>query len=1151
MGAHAHEARALSRIVRAVGSSLELREVLGVIVRTLAESTPANRCFVYLTEGGGERLVLAAASRPYDHLVGQPSLARGEGIAGWAAEYGRPVFVPDSPRSDPRFAFVPEIDATEEGWYLATPMVGRDGTTIGVVTFTGAEPGEIDAGTVDLLASAASLVAGPIENARLFESTRRFAARQAAVASLGRRALQSSSLDALMTEAAAVVAETLAIDAASILELLPAGDRLRLRAGFGWDGKHVGKVTVGTGKLSLAGYTLQCGEPVISPDIHADERFVAPPSLVEREIVSSVSVIVHGRARPFGVLAAHSTARRRFEADEGAFLQSVANVLSDAVERERTLARLEETGEALRAVVESSPLPIVASDREGRVTMWNPAAERLYGWRSEEALGSRFPHVPAELAEGLEDDRRRLLAGGPLQSHRTVRHGKGGSPVSVEIVTAALRGSSGEVIGSLAVHSDITERLHAEEALRRRDAILSAVGRAAERFLSAGLARAAVEDMLGDLGRAAGVSAATVWETHAGATGVSLASLRHRWTAPGVELIEPATQDVPWASGFHRWADLLARGELVRGHVRELPERERAWWGDAHLGSLIVFPVFADEQWWGYISFEQVGEEREWASAEVGALRAAAAILGAAIQRTHAEEALRRSEQGLAAAQEIAKLGSWEWDVTTDALRWSDETYRICGVEAGSFAPTPAAFHALIPPEDRELMLTATAAAFQGAPYVLEHRIVRPDGDVRHVREMGRIDFDETGQPLRMVGTILDLTEKKRADEEHRVLEAQMQHTQKLESLGILAGGIAHDFNNLLMGILGNAGLVSLDLPQGPLRDRVGQIETAAQRAAELTHQLLAYAGKARFEIASVDLAELAREMTHLLEISIPKKVRLTYELDEHLPAVDADPTQLRQVVMNLMSNAAEAIGDTGGAVFVRVRTADVEAAELAGAYADPGLEPGRYVVLEVEDTGAGMDVDTVRRIFDPFFTTKIAGRGLGLAVVLGIVRAHGGAISVASEPGAGTLVRILLPASSVTTSNVVRLPEPATRRSAATVLVADDDEAVRAVTKDMLERYGYRTLTARDGREALELYEEHARDIDLVLLDMTMPVMDGVETLQALRRLRPEVPVLLSSGHAESEAESRLGDERPSGFIQKPYRPADLAERVRRTLAA
>jgi len=368
-------------------------------------------------------------------------------------------------------------------------------------------------------------------------------------------------------------------------------------------------------------------------------------------------------------------------------------------------------------------------------------------------------------------------------------------------------------------------------------------------------------------------------------------------------------------------------------------------------------------------------------------------------------------------------------------------------------------------------------------------------------------------------------------------------HSRKLESLGILAGGIAHDFNNLLVGILGNAGLALLELPAGsPARPLVEQVEKAALCAAELTNQMLAYAGKGRFVVASVDLSHLVEEMAHLHSAAISKKAILTCDLGEALPAVEGDATQLRQVVMNLLTNASDAVGDESGAITVRTGVVDADRRCLEEAYLSEDLPEGAYVYVEVADTGSGMDAETKARIFDPFFTTKFTGRGLGLAGTLGIVRAHRGAICVESEPGSGTTFRVLLPAAG----HAAASPEPGPPAAGppvvtGTVLVVDDEEAVRTVARSALERAGFSVLTACDGREGIEVFRAHADDIAAVVLDLTMPVVSGTEALRGLRALRAGVPVVLSSGYTEEDATGRFGSYETTAFVQKPYRPSEL----------
>ncbi len=396
-----------------------------------------------------------------------------------------------------------------------------------------------------------------------------------------------------------------------------------------------------------------------------------------------------------------------------------------------------------------------------------------------------------------------------------------------------------------------------------------------------------------------------------------------------------------------------------------------------------------------------------------------------------------------------------------------------------------------------------------------------------------------------------DVTDRKAAEEEKTRLEAQVQHAQKLESLGILTGGIAHDFNNLLMGILGNVDLALMKIADdSSARHYVKQIETTAKRAAELTNQMLAYSGKGTFVLTVVNLNKLVEEMTHLLEVSILKKVRLIYNFASDLPPIRADVTQIRQVVMNLITNASESIGDASGVITLSTGVVDVDREYLAGAYLAEELSEGSYVYFEVVDTGCGMDDETLPQIFDPFFTTKFAGRGLGLAAVMGIVRGHGGAIKVTSNPRNGACFRILFPLCEQPEEEIPEEPEiPPSWRGSGTILVVDDEEDVREVVGAMLETCGYDVLTAGDGYEGVELFREHSGEIRAVLLDWMMPRMNGDEALSEILRIRSDARVLLSSGYSEKEATSRFTRSHPAGFIQKPYQIKTLFGKLREVL--
>lgn len=388
---------------------------------------------------------------------------------------------------------------------------------------------------------------------------------------------------------------------------------------------------------------------------------------------------------------------------------------------------------------------------------------------------------------------------------------------------------------------------------------------------------------------------------------------------------------------------------------------------------------------------------------------------------------------------------------------------------------------------------------------------------------------------------------------ERQLLEAQMQRTQKLESLGVLSGGIAHDFNNLLTGILGNADVVFRALPEGSReRDLVAQVKAAAQAAADLTGQLLAYSGRGTFRTEPVNFSALVEEMARLLESSISKKVSLLYELGRDIPLVEADPTQIRQVVMNLITNASEAIGDSPGEVTLRTGSMQVGRERLLQSYTHDDLPPGEYVFIEVEDSGCGMNQETLQKIFDPFFTTKFTGRGLGLAALLGIIRRHRGTIFVSSHPGAGTSFRILLPACGTEQMAADDREEEAEKWSATgNVLVIDDEAGIRRLAHLLLEEFGFDVDLAADGDEALERIRERSRVPELILLDLTMPRRSGVEVLEEIRRMDTAVPVILMSGFTESEVASVLESDPHTSFLQKPFTGESLKQVVRNALAA
>ena len=353
------------------------------------------------------------------------------------------------------------------------------------------------------------------------------------------------------------------------------------------------------------------------------------------------------------------------------------------------------------------------------------------------------------------------------------------------------------------------------------------------------------------------------------------------------------------------------------------------------------------------------------------------------------------------------------------------------------------------------------------------------------------------------------------------------------------------------MGILGNASLALMELPSSsPIREHISQIEIASQSAADLCKQMLAYSGKGRFVLQTINLTDLVKDMAHLLKISISKRAVLKYNFEKNLPAIEVDPTQVRQIVMNLITNASEAIGENNGVISISTGFIKCDKDYLMEAYLEDDIAEGTYVYLEVSDNGCGMSKEAKARIFDPFFTTKFSGRGLGLAAVLGIVRGHKGTLKVYSEEGKGSTFKILFPSCGKPAEVVESDIDKADYwTGSGTVLIVDDEETVLAISGKILERAGFKVLMARDGREGIDLYKRFSDEIDIVLLDMTMPNMNGEEAFEEIRRINSDVKVILSSGYNEQDATDRFFGKGLAGFIQKPYRANDLTRIIKDVL--
>lgn len=512
---------------------------------------------------------------------------------------------------------------------------------------------------------------------------------------------------------------------------------------------------------------------------------------------------------------------------------------------------------------------------------------------------------------------------------------------------------------------------------------------------------------------------------------------------------------------------------------------------------------------------------------------------------------LRRSEETLRLAQEAANIGSFELNVRTGAWQWSDQLVRMMGLDPETFDQERIGQDVSLRfshEEDGPILVAALDRVVETREKAsLRVRVRRVNGEERHMLISAILVHDADTGYDRLIGTALDITEQVRADEHRARIDAQMQQAQKLESLGVLAGGIAHDFNNLLVGILGNASLALLELDApNPVRESLHEIERAAQKAAELTRQLLAYAGKGRYLVEPVDPSAMIGDMASLLRSAVSRTAALQFELPSSLPAIEVDANQFRQVVMTLVTNASDALGAKPGVISVLTGRQDVSAEYFGACVPGTVATPGPYVFVEVRDTGSGMNASTRQRMFEPFFSTKFTGRGLGLAATIGIMRSHGGAIRVYSEVGSGTSVKLLFPAQAApAVHSQSDSGDDDAWKAAGHILVVDDEESVRSVASALLRRRGFTVSEARDGLDAVSVFSSAPSQYALVLLDLTMPNMNGEETLRALRHIRPDISVLLMSGYNEQDVARMFAGRELSGFLQKPFSAGELYEAV------
>lgn len=762
----------------------------------------------------------------------------------------------------------------------------------------------------------------------------------------------------------------------------------------------------------------------------------------------------------------------------------------------------------LRALVDAIPDPMFLKDREGRHLAINGANRDLFGIPQAQSLGKtalEWPIPPELAAQYMADDQRVMESGTPLLNREEPYETADGRRGWLLTSKYPLRNASGEISGLVGVSRDVTAlKVATEELQRTRSRMVDHVENSPLAVIEWG-PDFRVEGWTGQAHHLFGWKAEEV-------VGKGFLDLHivHPDDMPRVSLFTRRLTESRERSNVCQSRNLTRSGEVI--HC--------TWYNsalyDAEGRILSILSLVMDVS-------DQVKADRTILEKE--------RLYHALVETTNT---------GYVLADEFGRV-----------LDANDEFVQLTGHQSVSEILHSSLMQWVEPNEVSKCRKAFKKLLRHGALVNFEADWVGADGAVIPVEANARVR--DTSAGLRIVAFCRNISARRKAEVERQAFERKLLETQKLESLGVLAGGIAHDFNNLLTGVLGNASMAQIDAgTDSPLQPYLEQIEEAASRAADLCRQMLAYSGKGSFLVGRMDLNGLVEETSKLLQISVSKKAVVEYDLAPGLPPVLVDATQMRQVIMNLVINASEAVGERGGCIWVRSRMVRLH----PNAESDPAvgseLPPGDYLCLQVRDNGSGMSPEVKARIFDPFFTTKFTGRGLGLAAVQGIVRGHRGALKVESQLGEGTCFRVFLPcADGVPDPKRLAPVSNPNWRGSGRVLVVDDEPAVRVTTAHMLESMGFRVLSAVDGQAGVADFLAAPDQFELVMLDLTIPSGDGDEVLKEIRRVAPRIPVLLMSGFDESDVLSRFHSKDIAGFIHKPFAFPVLREKLQEILAA
>ncbi|HLP14679.1 MAG TPA: GAF domain-containing protein [Bacteroidota bacterium] len=799
---------------------------------------------------------------------------------------------------------------------------------------------------------------------------------------------------------------------------------------------------------------------------------------------------------------------------------------------------LHECESKFRAIAQFTPDHVIMQDCELRYTyVVNPQL----GLTEEEMIGRTDSDLfPPEEADTLTAVKRQVLHTRASYAFETSIRNRSGEVEYFEGQYIPQFDMNNEVVGLIGYFRNVTNRKRREAVLAIRVRLL----RSSARQSLNDVLRTTVDEAEAITGSQIGffhfvepdqiTISKRIWSTQ---------TTQHLCSVRDAEIHSPVSHAGVWADCIRLRRPVIHNDVDALAHRKGMPE------GHVRVRRELVVPIFRSDQ---IVAVIGVGNKLTgYTKTDIELLSSLADLAWEIVELKRQEDAAKRTESLLRTTQRITHVGGWEWDIEKRTTFWTEETFRVfeldpAGYTPGIPEPVVSDLECFLPEDRRALRAAFERCMSDGRSYDMEVSFTTAKGSRRWVRIFGEAEC-ENGKIVKVAGSVMDITERKQKD--------QLLHdAQRRESIGILSGGIAHDFNNLLASMMGNVSLAQMHLPdEHPSMKNLAKALSAMERAADLTRQMLAYAGKGKFEIRRIDLTSMVRDHGSLFTVSLPKNVKLTTRIPSHPLCVEGDPGQIEQIFMNLLINGGEAVGERQGAVSIILSDTVMTASDLApyNRFVNTTLTAGRYVVIEVNDTGSGMDQDTMSKMFDPFFTTKFMGRGLGLAAVLGIIQGHKGGITVDSNCGEGTTIRVVLPAVAAPDARdeANESHDASRHNSVVTILVIDDEEDVATMAKEILMRDGYGVAVKLNPLEGIERFRQCPSDTNLVLLDLTMPEMSGREVVVALQSIDPSVRIIITSGYSEEDVAEKLGDVKVSAFIQKPYRMQLLLSTVREVL--